>query len=153
MINTSTNPLNTLTTLEVSGESYLFHALEKIPGLSLESLLAMPYSIRLLLENLLVHCDGENITSADVQSLAGWQPLQADRPTVKFHPGRVLMQDFTGIPVLNDLAAFRAALARRGIDPQQAEPLIPVDLVVDHSIQVDFSGMPDAMQRNHLRNW
>lgn len=142
------DPLNTLTPLEVNGETYLFHALEKIPGLSLEGLLALPYSIRLLLENLLVHCDGENITPSDVQSLAGWRPEQPERQTVKFHPGRVLMQDFTGIPVLNDLAALRAALSRWGIDPQEVEPLIPVDLVVDHSIQVDFSGRLDAMQRN-----
>ena len=140
--------MNTLTPLEVNGEIYLFHALEKMPGLSRETLLALPYSIRLLLENLLVHCDGEKVTPEDVQTLAAWQPQQADRSTVKFHPGRVLMQDFTGIPVLNDLAALRAALARRGVDPQKVEPLIPVDLVVDHSIQVDFSGIPDAMQRN-----
>jgi len=140
--------MNTLTPLEVNGETYLFHALEKMPGLSRETLLALPYSIRLLLENLLVHCDGEKVTPEDVQALAAWQPQQADRSTVKFHPGRVLMQDFTGIPVLNDLAALRAALARRGVDPQKVEPLIPVDLVVDHSIQVDFSGIPDAMQRN-----
>ncbi len=142
--------MNTLTSLEVNKETYLFHALEKMPGLSQETLLALPYSIRLLLENLLVHCDGEKVSPEDMQSLAAWQPQQADHSTVKFHPGRVLMQDFTGIPVLNDLAALRAALARRGVDPQEVEPLIPVDLVVDHSIQVDFSGIPGAMQRNQV---
>lgn len=148
MIPATPDPLNTLTTLKVAGKPFLFHALEKIPKLSRDRLLALPYSIRLLLENLLVHCDGEDITPADVQSLAAWQPEQPERPIVKFHPGRVLMQDFTGIPVLNDLAALRAALSRRGVDPQEVEPLIPVDLVVDHSIQVDFSGIPDAMQHN-----
>ncbi len=148
METTSTEPFNRTTELNVNGEKYYYKPLTSIPGMGLEQLLALPYSIRLLLENLLQHCDGVHVQQADVTRLAAWLPQQGERPVVPFHPGRVLMQDFTGIPVLNDLAALRSALARRGKNPGLAEPLIPVDVVVDHSIQVDFTSVPDALQRN-----
>ncbi len=142
------DPLNTCTDISIDSKLYLYHALERLVGFSLESLLALPYSIRMLLENSLANCDGQQILAGDVAALAAWQPQQGERAVVKFTPGRVLMQDFTGIPVLNDLAALRSALVRRGINPECAEPLIQVDVVVDHSIQVDFTGTPDALVCN-----
>ncbi|MEN6435618.1 MAG: aconitase family protein, partial [Anaerolineaceae bacterium] len=145
---TISNPLNTLSSLVIGEQKYSFHALDKLTGMTLPQLEKLPFVIRLLLENMLVHCDGKKVNKEDVLNLASWEPEEQDRPLVKFSPGRVIMQDFTGIPVLNDLAALRSALARHGIDPAQAEPLIPVDVVVDHSIQVDFTGIPDALQRN-----
>ncbi len=145
---TISNPLNTLSSLVIREKKYSFFALDKLTGMTLPQLEKLPFVIRLLMENMLVHCNDREVNKEDVLNLARWEPEKPDRPLVKFSPGRVIMQDFTGIPVLNDLAALRSALARRGIDPAQAEPLIPVDVVVDHSIQVDFTGIPDALQRN-----
>jgi len=130
-------------TLETSGGSYTFYSLDKLRQYGYAQLARLPFSIRILLENAL-----RTGHSQDVPSLADWQPHDPPRPTMRFFPGRVLLQDFTGIPVLNDLAAMRAALARLGKDPQQINPLIPVDLVIDHSVQVDFAGIPGAMLRN-----
>ncbi len=104
--------------------------------------------MRILLENALRREDNKVVSRQDVLNLAGWLPQQHARPGMNFFPGRILLQDFTGVPVINDLAAMRAALARLGGDPMQVNPSIPVDLVIDHSVQVDFAGAPDAMARN-----
>ena len=95
--------------------------------------------------------DGVNVTEADVNALANWQPVDANRPAMPFHPGRVLMQDFTGVPVIVDLAAMRSAVARLGGDPRRINPVLPVDLVIDHSLQVDCAGQPDADLPGHGR--
>jgi aconitate hydratase len=145
---TISDPLNTLSTLVIRDKQYSLFALDKIAGMTLQQIEKLPFVIRLLMENMLFHCDGKKVKKEDIFNLAGWEPEGQDRPLIKFTPGRVIMQDFTGIPVLNDLAALRSALARCGVDPSIAEPLIPVDVVVDHSIQVDFTGIPDALQRN-----
>jgi len=140
-------------TLKTAGGNYTYYALPefaKNQGIELELL---PFSIRILLENALRKLDGENVTEADVQALAHWQPQQAQRPAVPFYPGRVLLQDFTGVPVIVDLAAMRSAVARLGGDPKQINPVVPVDLVIDHSLQVDMAGMPDAFQRNAVREY
>jgi aconitate hydratase len=130
-------------TLETSASSYTFYSLDMLNQYGYAQLARLPCSIRILLENAL-----RTGHAQDVPSLANWQPQDSARPSLRFFPGRVLLQDFTGIPVLNDLAAMRAALARLGKDPQQINPLIPVDLVIDHSLQVDFAGIPGAMLRN-----
>ncbi len=98
---------------------------------------ALPFSIRLLLEAVLRTCDGYEVTDHDVKSLAGWQPKAAADVEVPFKPARVVLQDFTGVPCVVDLAAMRAAMQRLGGDPKKINPLIPVDLVIDHSVQVD----------------
>jgi aconitate hydratase len=108
----------------------------------------LPFSIRLLLENALRNLDGETLREEDVESLALWQPEEVNRPAIPFHPGRVLLQDFTGVPVIVDLAAMRSAVARLGGDPTLINPVLPVDLVIDHSVQVDSAGLPDSLQRN-----
>jgi aconitate hydratase len=108
----------------------------------------LPFSIRVLLESVLRQVDEQRILSQDVRAVAGWAPRLAARPELPFLPGRVLMQDFTGVPAIVDLAAMRAALARLGGDPRQINPRIPVDLVIDHSLQVDFFASSEALRRN-----
>jgi aconitate hydratase len=91
-----------------------------------------------MLESLLRLCNEKEITRQDVINLAGWQPNPSERPSLPFRPARVIMQDFTGVPAVVDLAAMRSAMARMGGDPRKINPLVPVDLVIDHSVQVDF---------------
>ncbi len=107
----------------------------------------LPYCIRVLLESALRNCDGFTITEQDVRTIASWgtEEQQAEIP---FKPARVILQDFTGVPAVVDLAAMRSAMKRLGGDPKRINPLIPVDLVIDHSIQVDVFGTPDALERN-----
>ena len=107
----------------------------------------LPFSIRILLENALRHMDGKFVTRQDVMNLAHWQP-QGERPSMPFFPARVIMQDFTGVPVVVDLASMRSALARLGGQPEKVNPVVPVDVVIDHSVQVDYYGTPDALRRN-----
>ncbi len=108
----------------------------------------LPFSIRLLLESVLRQVDEQRIRSQDVRAVAAWAPGLTDRPEIPFLPARVLMQDFTGVPAVVDLAAMRAALARFGGDPRQINPRLPVDLVIDHSLQVDFFASGEALRRN-----
>src|SRR5207244_3099907 len=110
----------------------------------------MPYSVRILLENLLRHEDGLNVTADDISALADRSRAaeEAGRRELQFMPARVLMQDFTGVPAIVDLAAMRDATIALGGDPSSVEPGIPVDLVIDHSIIADVAGVPDAFVRN-----
>src|ERR671918_1088676 len=108
----------------------------------------LPYSLKVLLENLLRHNDGVRVTDDDVAALASWSGGGADAREISFLPARVLMQDFTGVPAVVDLAAMRHAVAQRGGDPASLDPLIPADLVIDHSVQVDVFGRPEALARN-----
>ncbi|MDQ1515141.1 MAG: aconitate hydratase [Actinomycetota bacterium] len=108
----------------------------------------LPYSLKILLENLLRHEDGVTVTAADIEGLAGWAGAGAGDREIAFRPARVLMQDFTGVPALVDLAAMRDAVAERGGDPSGLEPGIGADLVIDHSVSVDVFGVPDAIVRN-----
>ncbi len=108
----------------------------------------LPYSIRILLENAARHCGLGVVEERDVLSLLDWDAAAAERPDLAFMPGRVLLQDFTGVPCVVDLAALRSALARRGGDPKSIDPSVPVDLVIDHSVQVDCCAMADACSIN-----
>ena len=107
----------------------------------------LPFSIRVLLESVLRNLDGEKVTQEDVLNLAQWQPNGA-RSSMPFFPGRVVLQDFTGVPVVVDLTAMRSALVRLGGEPQKINPVVPVDLVIDHSVQVDYYGSQDALRKN-----
>jgi aconitate hydratase len=137
---------NTFSSLQVSGQSYGYFSLQALSRQT-GDLSRLPYSIRVLLENALRNCDGKKITREDVLALAAWQP-QGKRGPMPFVAGRVVLQDFTGVPVMNDLAAMRSALVRLGGDADRVNPVVPVDLVIDHSIQVDYFGAPDALVRN-----
>jgi aconitate hydratase len=128
-----------------SGEFYSLPQLEK-EGVGPVS--KLPLGIRILLESVLRNCDGKRIKEEDVVKLANWRAAAPRVDEVPFVVSRILLQDFTGVPLLVDLAAMRSAVARLGREPGVIEPLVPVDLVIDHSVQVDFSGRPDALQLN-----
>jgi len=133
-------------TLSVSGKRYeIFRldALEKKYKVS-----RLPYSLKILLENLLRLEDGVTVTAADVEALAGWKPKFESDKEIAFTPARVLMQDFTGVPAIVDLAAMRDAMQKLGGDPKKINPLSPAELVIDHSVQVDFYGHQDSLAKN-----
>ncbi len=129
------------------GEFFIFR-LSKLEREGLTQLARLPYSIRILLESVLRLCNGKEIVQEDVTNLAGWSPNPESRPAMPYSPARVIMQDFTGVPAIVELAAMREAMARLGGDPKKINPLVPVDLVIDHSVQVDFFASSDALVRN-----
>ncbi len=128
------------------GSYYSLPALKEsgvAPGLE-----RLPTSIRIVLESVLRNCDGKKVTEQDVKNLAGWNAKAPGDYEIPFVVARIVLQDFTGVPLLVDLAAMRSAVARMGKNPKMIEPLVPVDLVVDHSVQVDFAGTGDSLARN-----
>ncbi|MEJ1971579.1 MAG: aconitate hydratase [Lacunisphaera sp.] len=138
------NPFNTLQTFEGGKKFYSLPALEKA-GFPVSRL---PVSIRLVLESVLRNCDGKRVLESNIKELAAWKPTEARTAEIPFVVARIVLQDFTGVPLLVDLAAMRSAVAKMGKNPKIIEPLVPVDLVVDHSVQVDFAGSAEAMQKN-----
>ena len=128
-----------------SGQFYSLPALEKA-GIGPVS--KLPVSIRLVLESVLRNCDGKRVSEAAVRALANWKAAETRTEEIPFVVARIVLQDFTGVPLLVDLAAMRSAVQKLGKNPKIIEPLVPVDLVVDHSVQVDFAGAADSMQRN-----
>src|SRR5512147_153391 len=131
-----------------SGAPATYYSLRRLEESGVASISRLPVSLRILLESVLRHLDGQRIRDEDVEALARWQPDAARTAEVPFVVGRVLLQDFTGVPLLVDLAAMRSAVARRGYDPFRVQPLVPVDLVIDHSVQVDYFGHADALRLN-----
>jgi aconitate hydratase len=134
--------------IKTSHDNYTIFRLARLEQQGLTELNRLPFSIRILLESLLRQCDQNKITIQDVINLAAWQPHDGERPVLPYRPARVLMQDFTGVPAVVDLAAMRSAISQLGGDPEKINPVIPVDLVVDHSVQVDFFATSDALKRN-----
>ncbi|MFT7402533.1 MAG: aconitate hydratase, partial [Hydrogenophaga sp.] len=108
----------------------------------------LPVSLRIVLESVLRHCDGERVTAEHVAQLANWQPNASRSDEIPFTVARVVLQDFTGVPLLADLAAMRSVAQRLGHDPKKIEPMVPVDLVVDHSVMVDYYGTKKALDLN-----
>ncbi|PKN90709.1 MAG: aconitate hydratase AcnA [Chloroflexi bacterium HGW-Chloroflexi-6] len=133
--------------LNVGGKDYTFYRLDALEKAGLTKLAKLPFSIRIVLEAALRQCNDVEITQEDVKNIAAWTP-KGERPGIPLLPARVVMQDFTGVPAVVDLAAMRSAVARLGGDPKKINPLVPVDLVIDHSVQVDFFATQDALQRN-----
>ena len=131
-----------------SGETGQFHSLPQLEKEGIGKISRLPVSIRIVLESVLRNFDGTKITEDDVRGLANWQPNAERTEEVPFVVARVLLQDFTGVPLLVDLAAMRSAVTRLNKNPGIIEPLVPVDLVIDHSVQVDFSSNPQAFERN-----
>ena len=119
--------------LKVGKKEYVYFRLDALEKAGLVKLSKLPYSIRIVLEAALRQCNDKEITQDDVKNIAAWSP-KGVRPGIPFLPGRVVMQDFTGVPAVVDLAAMRAAVARLGGDPKKINPLVPVDLVIDHSV-------------------
>lgn len=142
------NSFETLTSINLAGKSYHYHSLPTLAkklGLNLDR---MPYSHKILLENLLRFEDGAIVKKSDIEALLHQDPSKESTHEIQFTPGRVLLQDFTGVPVVADLASMRAAMVARGGDPDKVNPLQPVDLVIDHSVQVDYFGTSDALEKN-----
>jgi aconitate hydratase len=131
-----------------SGASSTYYSLPQLETKGVASISRLPVSLRILLESVLRHVDGRRIRDEDVEALVRWTPGAARIAEVPFVVGRVLLQDFTGVPLLVDLAAMRSAIARRGLDVERVQPSVPVDLVIDHSVQVDYFGRDDALRLN-----
>src|SRR5688572_19918405 len=123
-----------------------FHSLPQLEKEGIGKISRLPVSIRIVLESVLRNFDGERIRESDVRTLAGWKATAERTEEIPFMVARVLLQDFTGVPLLVDLAAMRTAADRFGKNPKIVEPLVPVDLVIDHSVQVDFAGTPQALE-------
>jgi aconitate hydratase len=145
-------PHNTFDTLDsfplANGQTGQFYSLPKLEQAGIGPVSQLPVSIRVVLESVLRNVDGKKITEHDVRTLANWGSTSERTDEIPFMVARVLLQDFTGVPLLVDLAAMRTAAQRAGSDPKIIEPLVPVDLVIDHSVQVDFSNQPDALALN-----
>jgi aconitate hydratase len=135
----------TRTALAVGTASYEIHCLPALQGYDLGRL---PFSLKILLENLLRTEDGVNVTREDIEALLKWDAKAAPSHEIAFTPARVIMQDFTGVTAIVDLAAMREAMVRLGGNPQEINPLAPAELVIDHSVQVDEYGGADALRRN-----
>ena len=145
----SHNLFNSLKDISLpAGGKAKFYSLPALEAAGLGKISRLPVSIRIVLESVLRNCDGDKITEAHVKRLAGWKPNAARMEEIPFVVSRIVLQDFTGVPLLVDLAAMRSAAQKMGKDPKLVEPLVPVDLVVDHSVQVDHYGDKQALEIN-----
>ena len=143
------SPFNTLSRFTPSGQpGALFYSLPALVAADIGRVDRLPVSLRIVLEALLRHCDGQRVSERHILELAEWRPHAPRSEEIPFVVARVVLQDFTGVPLLCDLAAMRHVAQARGLDPRRIEPLVPVDLVVDHSVQVDHYGTPQALQQN-----
>ena len=145
---TSLNTFASRSTLDVDGRGYEIYRLDAVPGLE-----RLPYSLKVLAENLLRTEDGANITAEHVRALAAWDPAAEPDTEIQFTPARVVMQDFTGVPCIVDLATMREAVADLGGDPEVINPLNPAEMVIDHSVQIDSFGLPGSLERNKEREY
>ncbi len=143
------HPFDVLRSFDItSSQKGFFYSLPELEKNGVGPISRLPFSIRVVLESVLRNCDGHKITKEDVIRLANWNAKKPVEEEIPFVVARIVLQDFTGVPLLVDLAAMRSAIKRLGGNPSSVEPLVPVDLVVDHSVQVDFYGRPDAMNLN-----
>ncbi|MCY1320317.1 Aconitate hydratase A [compost metagenome] len=145
----SLDSFNCRSTLTVNGVDYVYYSLPKAEANGLAGVSKLPYSMKVLLENLLRNEDGRSVTKKDIENVAAWLNDKGTAENeIAYRPARVLMQDFTGVPAVVDLAAMRDAMVSLGGDPEKINPLVPVDLVIDHSVIVDEFGTPNAFARN-----
>ena len=147
-LKTKFDPFAARDTFDTGSGTLGIYRLSRLEELGLTKISALPYSIRVLLESVLRNCDGYVVSEEDVKNLAAWNAASPAKVEIPFNPARVVLQDFTGVPAVVDLAAMRSAMERLGGDPKKINPLIPVDLVIDHSVQVDSFGSTDALQLN-----
>src|SRR4051812_44252068 len=147
MTATGHDTLGTRSTFEVDGKTYAYFSLAKAAE-KLGAVDKLPFSLKVLLENLLRFEDGKTVTVEDVKALVDWQETRSSTREIQYRPARVLMQDFTGVPCVVDLAAMRDAMTKLGGDAQKINPLVPVHLVIDHSVMVDSFGTPKAFDEN-----
>jgi aconitate hydratase len=148
-MNEAHNLFNSLQRFDLgNGKQGSFYSLPALETSGIGPVSKLPVSIRIVLESILRNCDGKKVSEGSVRALANWKPNETRTAEIPFVVARIVLQDFTGVPLLVDLAAMRTAVARLGKNPKIIEPLVPVDLVVDHSVQVDFAGAADSMARN-----
>ena len=147
-MNAKKNTLGVRTTFNTGAGTAYMYKLENLEKRGIGSVSHLPYSVRVLLESLVRNCDGFTVTEKDVSNLASWKAKADSQMEIPFKPARIVLQDFTGVPSLVDLAAMRSAMKKLGGDPKKIEPLIPADLVVDHSIQVDHFASSEALRKN-----
>src|SRR5688500_3799746 len=145
---TVVDPFNARDTFQTGSGTAGIYRLSKLEAAGLGAISKLPFSIRVLLEAVLRNCDGYQVTENDVKALAAWKAAAPAKVEIPFKPARVVLQDFTGVPCVVDLAAMRSAMQRLGGDPKKINPLIPVDLVIDHSVQVDYFGTPQSLEQN-----
>ena len=148
MAATPADPFSARSTFETGSGLATLYRLRALDDAGVTDTSRLPYSIRMVLEALLRTCDDYEVTEKDVRALATWNAAQPAEVEIPFKPARVVLQDFTGVPCVVDLAAMRAAMKRLGGDPSMINPLVPVDLVIDHSVQVDFFGAADSLEKN-----
>jgi aconitate hydratase len=144
----SKNPFGALSEFDTGNGKARFYSLNALEKQGIGSIGRLPFSIKIMLEQALRQCDGFAITESDVIRLAQWNATDVKPDELPFKPARVILQDYSGIPCLVDLAAMRSAVARMGGDPRKINPIVPVDMVIDHSVQVDYFGTPDALRLN-----
>ena len=137
--------------LKVGSKTYAYYSLPAAEKNGLKGISRLPFSLKVLLENLLRNEDGRSVTKEDIQAVAQWLKTKTSEREIAFRPARVLMQDFTGVPAVVDLAAMRDAMEHLGGDPKKINPLVPVDLVIDHSVAVNFFGHKDFVQEERRR--
>ena len=148
-MSTPHNLFNTLQSFDLgNGSTGQFYSLPSLEKAGVGPISKLPVSVRLVLESVLRNCDGLKVQEANVLELANWKANESRTAEIPFVVARIVLQDFTGVPLLVDLAAMRSAVAKLGKNPKIIEPLVPVDLVVDHSVQVDFAGSGDSLQKN-----
>ena len=147
------DPFGAVSTLESKAGTVSWYKLSALEAKGVSGISRLPFSIKMLLEAALRQCDGFQVNEDDVLGLANWTGANPGSGEVPFKPARVVMQDFTGVPAVVDLAALRSATARLGADPKKINPLIPVDLVIDHSVQVDVFGSANALSINNEREF
>jgi len=147
-MNKNLNSFGTRKDLSVGGKTYAYHSLKELDGKTGGKLSKLPFSLKILIENLLRHEDGIAVKKGDIEAVTNWKAKAEPQDEIQFMPARVLLQDFTGVPAVADLAAMRGALKRLGGEASRINPLQPADLVIDHSVQVDYYGTPDALAKN-----
>src|SRR5438874_3711287 len=144
-----TDEFRTLKTFDAGkGRKGFWYSLRALEEQDVGKISRLPVSIRIVLESVLRNCDGKKVRRKDVETLAKWNAKKPANEEIPFVVARIVLQDFTGVPLVVDLAAMRSAVKKLGVDPKIIEPLVPVDLVVDHSVQVDFFGSAKALQLN-----
>ncbi len=143
----SQDSLKTRRTLDVAGQKYVYYSLPAAAD-TLGDISRLPFSLKVLLENLLRYEDSGSVTVGDIKAVGDWLKERRSDREIAYRPARVLMQDFTGVPAVVDLAAMREAMTALGGDPRRINPLSPVDLVIDHSVMVDSFGAKDSFQKN-----
>jgi aconitate hydratase len=145
---TSLDSFKCLRPLKVGSKTYAFYSMPEAEKNGLKGISRLPFSLKVLLENLLRNEDGRTVNKEDIQSVAQWLKTKTSEREIAFRPARVLMQDFTGVPAVVDLAAMRDAMKMLGGDAKKINPLVPVDLVIDHSVAVNFFGTNAAFKKN-----